>query len=204
MKNLIKKIRTELANNNFNKLSLRILFSEGHIKCVVLIDDEIVDYELSVDDALFISDTISCRKKDYDLMDNQLLISIEDGCFSEQFGFNENFYMTTHCSLLNKLKNISMDSSGIERNEFSELLDVAKYAISKIDLKEMLSALQDKCNLYIAIENCSILSDIKPNEINANKYLFLCEVLKEDIQCMDLVKIIVRKIEEHYRISIDK
>ena len=86
---VVKKIR--LSNKGFKSVVLNVLFSEGHLKCTVSVDGQIIDYEISVADMLCISSFLKQNKTQMGVVDNGFKVKFIDNTISVDFYFDEEY-----------------------------------------------------------------------------------------------------------------
>ena len=197
MEDLIRIIKNEVSSldSYIDTLTLIVLFSEGHISCNISVDGKDVNYEIGVEKALKISEYVNKLRQSHNII-NRLTISINQNKVSQNFDFDENYYISVNQGVLNDIIEKRKDNLNIETQELKDLLSIAKYALTKVDIKELVS---EECKLYLVIESCQLATDIHPNFIkNNNKYLFLCEIFNNDIHQLNIEVLVLRKIEQTY------
>ena len=198
MEDLIKIIKNEVEGQDgyIDVLTLIVLFSEGHIIYNILVDGKEINYEIGVEKALKISEYVNKFTESHNSI-NRLTISINHNKVSRKFDFDEDYYVSINQGLLNAIVEKRKDNLNIETQELKDLLSIAKYALTKVDIKELVS---EECKLYLVIESCQLATNIHPNFIkDNNKYLFLCEILNNDILQLNIEGIVLRKIEQTYK-----
>lgn len=198
MEDLIKIIKREVANhyNGIDTLTLVVLFSEGNIRCNILVDGKDIDYEVGVENILKISEYLSMSSEGHNTF-NRLIISMNANEIFKKFDFDEDYFISSNQEILNAIVEKIKGNLNIEIQDLKDLLSIAKYAITKVDIKELASK---DCKLYLLIESCQLVTDISPNFIKDNdRYLFLCEISKVDIQQSNLESILLRKIKQMYK-----
>lgn len=197
MEDLIKNIKTEVAYiyPDSNTITLIVFFSEGHISCNILVDGKDVNFEIGLENTLTISRYIKKSAKRH-ITDNRFVILISPKGMSKKFDFDEGYYIRSNQGMLNGIIKKRKSNLKIENQELEDLLNVAKYALTKVKIKELVTV---ECRLYLVIESCQLITNILPNQVrNIDEYLFLCNITSEDIQQSNLNEIIVQKIEQVY------
>ena len=195
MEEIVESIKKELSNTyaNIDKLILEVLFSNGHISCSILINDNVSKVEISVEQTLKISEYVQqFIEGNY----NKMIVTIIGNEVFEHFDFSKDYYISSNEGLLNDILQKRKKLEQINADELKSFLLVAKYAISKTNINDLISK---NCKLYLVIESHQLVTDISPNVIkNSYKYLFLCEISANDIGGKNFKNLLLRKIEAEY------
>lgn len=196
MEEILKSIKNELSDAyiNIDILVLEVLFSKGHISCTILINGNVSNVEISEQKMLKISEYV---QQFIEGNNNRMIVTMIGNKVSENFDFSNDYYISSNLGLLNDILNKSKIKEKIIADELKSLLLVAKYAISKTNIKDLINK---KCKLYLAIDSIQLVTDISPNVIrSSDKYLFLCEILTKDIGAADFENLLLQKIDKVYK-----
>lgn len=193
MEDLIRVIKKKYITHNskFNEIIIEVLFSSGHLSYTVLADGVIKDLDLGLKITLDISKFVAPYIKE---STNKMILTINNIEETLKFEFSEEYYISSKQELLFTLKEKIQDSVAIKNEELRDLLLIAKYAVNKVNLKELLTS---ECKLYLTIQNLQLVTDILPNFImNKNKFLLLCQISEKDVGAANLGDLVLRKIDE--------
>ena len=193
---LISQIKNKISSkiNKFSEIIIEVLFSSGHLSYTVLADGVSTDIILGPKITLEISKFVEPNIKE---SINKLILTINDIKESVKFDFSEDYYISTKQELLFTTLEKTKGEEDIGKHELRELLEIAKHAINKVNLNEVLT---NKCKLYLTIKNLQLVTDIPPNfKLNKNKVLLLCEITLKDIERDNLQDVVLRKIDEFYK-----
>lgn len=196
MEEILKSIKNELSDTylNIDILVLEVLFSKGHISCNISINGNTSNVEISVQNTLKISEYV---QQFIEGNNNRMIVTMIGNEVSENFDFSNDYYISSNLGLLNDILNKSKIKEKIIADELKSLLLVAKYAISKTNIKTLINK---NCKLYLAIDSLQLVTDIIPNAIrSSHKYLFLCEISTEDIGNENFENLLLQKIDQVYK-----
>jgi type IV secretory pathway VirB6-like protein len=196
MEEILKSIKNELSDTylNIDILVLEVLFSKGHISCSILINGNSSNVEISVQNTLKISEYV---QQFIEGNNNRMIVTMIGNEVSENFDFSNDYYISSNQGLLNDIIIKSNNKEKITADELKSLLLVAKYAISKTNIKTLINK---NCKLYLAIDSLQLVTDIIPNVIrSSDKYLFLCEISTEDIGNENFENLLFQKIDQVYK-----
>ena len=194
MEEVLKSIKNELASTNVEILVLEVLFSKEHISCRILINGEISNAEISVQKTLKISEYLQQFEGG---KNNRMTVTLKGNEVLENFDFSPEYYISCNQGVLNDIILKSNDQVKITSDELTNLLLIAKYAISKTDIKHLINK---SCKLYLVIDSLQLVTNISPNQLRSEeKYLFLCSISNEDIEKSNIENLLLQKIEQVYK-----
>lgn len=196
MEEVLKSIKNELTNRNINIdiLVLEVLFSKRHLSCSILINGVISNAEISVQKTLKISEYLQQFEGG---KNNRMTVTLKGNEVLENFDFSTEYYISCNQGVLNDIILKSNDQVKITVDELKNLLLIAKYAISKTDIKHLINK---SCKLYLVIDSLQLVTDISPNQRRSEeKYLFLCSISTEDIGKSKIENLLLQKIEQVYK-----
>lgn len=196
MEEVLKSIKNELTNRNINIdiLVLEVLFSKRHLSCSILINGEISNAEISVQKTLKISEYLQQFEGG---KNNRMTVTLKGNEVLENFDFSPEYYISCNQGVLNDIILKSNDQVKITSDELTNLLLIAKYAISKTDIKHLINK---SCKLYLVIDSLQLVTNISPNQLRSEeKYLFLCSISNEDIEKSNIENLLLQKIEQVYK-----
>ena len=194
MEEVLKSIKNELASTNVEILVLEVLFSKEHLSCRILINGEISNAEISVQKTLKISEYLQQFEGG---KNNRMTVTLKGNEVLENFDFSPEYYISCNQGVLNDIILKSNDQVKITVDELKNLLLIAKYAISKTDIKHLINK---SCKLYLVIDSLQLVTDISPNQRRSEeKYLFLCSISTEDIGKSKIENLLMQKIEQVYK-----
>ena len=196
MEEILKSIKNELSDTylNIDILVLEVLFSKGHISCNISINGNSSNVEISVQNTLKISEYV---QQFIEGNNNRMIVTMVGNKVSENFDFSSEYYISSNQGILNDILIKRNDLVKITADELKSLLLVAKYAISKTNIKTLINK---NCKLYLAIDSFQLVTDISPNVIkSSSNYLFLCEISTEDIGVANFENLLLQKIDQVYK-----
>lgn len=196
MEEILKSIKSELSDTHLNMdiLVLEVLFSIGHVSSSILINGNVNNVEISVQNTLKISKYV---QQFIEGNNNRMVVTMIGNEVSENFDFSHDYYISSNQGILNDILTKRNDLAKITADELKSLLLVAKYAISKTNIKNLINK---NCKLYLAIDSFQLVTDISPNIIKRSRnYLFLCEIATEDMRAPDFENLLLQKIDQVYK-----
>lgn len=196
MEEILKSIKNELSDTspNIDILVLEVLFSKGHISCSILINGNVSNVEISVQKILKISEYV---RQFIEGNNNRMIVTMKGNEVSENFDFSNDYYISSNQGILNDILTKRNDLAKITADELKSLLLVAKYAISKTNIKNLINK---NCKLYLVIDSFQLVTDISPNIIKrSGNYLFLCEIATEDMRAPNFENLLLQKIDQVYK-----
>jgi predicted ATP-grasp superfamily ATP-dependent carboligase len=196
MEEILKSIKNELSDAyiNIDILVLEVLFSKGHISCTILINGNVSNVEISEQKMLKISEYV---QQFIEGNNNRMIVTMIGNKVSENFDFSSEYYISSNQGILNDILTKRNDLVKITADELKSLLLIAKYAISKTNIKDLINK---SCKLYLAIDSFQLVTDISPNMIRSSgKYLFLCNISTEDIGAANFENLLLQKIDQVYK-----